>query len=228
MDLYRFRSMEYLLGDKYQELENQDIYFASPDGLNDPMEGLRDIVWSGDKIVWTNFFKHCVYCHYQSYSLLRKVKGFIKLDADSIPILDRWDEPPTPLDSELFNDIWHRFLNLPHIPEIIEALSTTDCGIRYRELGYYLRVIQSVLLGEIVASYIAHGLMWEFERPQPPEELPARVILRSILTSIRLFNDAETDKERNDALRQIESMDNDQRIKQQLNTSNSYGNITEK
>ena len=56
MNVYRFRSMEYLLGDKYQELERKTIYFASPDQLNDPMEGFRDIVWSGDKIVWTNFF----------------------------------------------------------------------------------------------------------------------------------------------------------------------------
>ena len=57
MNVYRFRSMEYLLGDKYQELERKTIYFASPDQLNDPMEGFRDIVWSGDKIVWTNFFQ---------------------------------------------------------------------------------------------------------------------------------------------------------------------------
>ena len=57
--LYRFRSIDALL-DKYQELESQTIYFASPDELNDPMEGFRDIVWSGDKIVWTNFFKHYV------------------------------------------------------------------------------------------------------------------------------------------------------------------------
>ena len=57
MDVYRFRSMKYLLNDEYQELKNRTIYFASPEQLNDPMEGLRDIVWRGDKIVWTNFFQ---------------------------------------------------------------------------------------------------------------------------------------------------------------------------
>ena len=46
---YRFRSMKYLLGEKYQELERRSIYFANPDKLNDPMEGFRDIVWDGDK-----------------------------------------------------------------------------------------------------------------------------------------------------------------------------------
>ena len=34
---------------KFQELEKQTIYFASPEELNDPMEGLRDIVWDGDE-----------------------------------------------------------------------------------------------------------------------------------------------------------------------------------
>ena len=32
MEIYRFRSMENLLGE-YQELENKTIYFASPDQL---------------------------------------------------------------------------------------------------------------------------------------------------------------------------------------------------
>ena len=69
MNVYRFRSMEYLLGEEYQELEKQAIYFASPDQLNDPMEGLRDIVWRGDRIVWTNFLKHYIYCLVVCYFL---------------------------------------------------------------------------------------------------------------------------------------------------------------
>ena len=60
-ELYRFRSINYLLG-KYNELENQSIYFASPEKLNDPLEGLRNIFWQGDQIVWRNFFKQYIYC----------------------------------------------------------------------------------------------------------------------------------------------------------------------
>ena len=66
-EFFRFRSIEQLLGDKYQELERLTIYFASPEELNDPMEGFRDIVWSGDKIVWTNLFKHYVHCLFLTY-----------------------------------------------------------------------------------------------------------------------------------------------------------------
>ncbi len=37
---YRFRSTNALL-DGWQELEKQEIYFAPPDDLNDPMEGFK-------------------------------------------------------------------------------------------------------------------------------------------------------------------------------------------
>ena len=50
-EFYRFRSIESLL-EEHQELEEQTIYFANPEELNDPVEGLRDIVWNGDEIVW--------------------------------------------------------------------------------------------------------------------------------------------------------------------------------
>ena len=68
-EFFRFRSIDALLG-KHQELKEQTIYFASPEELNDPMEGLRDLVWNGDKIVWTNFFKHYVFCLNRSYLML--------------------------------------------------------------------------------------------------------------------------------------------------------------
>lgn len=58
---YRFRSLDALLGD-HQELEKQEIYFSPPEQLNDPMEGYKDLVWRGDKIVWRNLIKHYLLC----------------------------------------------------------------------------------------------------------------------------------------------------------------------
>ena len=55
---YRFRSIDNLVGEKYNELENQSIYFASPNQLNDPMEGFKDLVFNGDSITYKNLFKH--------------------------------------------------------------------------------------------------------------------------------------------------------------------------
>lgn len=52
--LFRLRKTESLIG-AHQELENQEIFFASPDELNDPLEGFLNIFWQGDRIVWRNF-----------------------------------------------------------------------------------------------------------------------------------------------------------------------------
>jgi hypothetical protein len=41
--LYRFRSTKQLL-DGFSELETQQIYFAPPEDLNDPIEPFKDLV----------------------------------------------------------------------------------------------------------------------------------------------------------------------------------------
>ena len=221
MNVYRFRSMEYLLGDKYQELERQTIYFASPDQLNDPMEGFRDIVWRGDKIVWTNLFKHYVYCLNEGYWRNLIAGDSEELDIDDIPILGLWDKLPIPEKQRLFDDIWHRFLSLPKMPEIIEVLADSNREIRYIEIRYYLRTIHAAFIEEIIELYIAHGLISESERFAPLEELPAsrsleelpvQVMLEKLLESIALFEEAKTEAEINVALRQIEVIDNNNRI----------------
>ena len=61
-EFYRFRSREKLLDPCFEELERQTVFFASPDDLNDPMEGFQDLVWSGDHIVWANLLKNYVHC----------------------------------------------------------------------------------------------------------------------------------------------------------------------
>lgn len=64
--LYRFRTADRLLGKDSTnsepavpgELEMLEIYFAPPEQLNDPLEGYREVYWSGDRIVWINLFRH--------------------------------------------------------------------------------------------------------------------------------------------------------------------------
>ena len=215
--LYRFRSMDALL-DKYHELENQTIYFASPDQLNDPMEGFRDIVWRGDSIVWENLFKHFVYCLHVSYFQFATVHDSEELGIDNIPILGGWDQLPTPQAHELFDDIWRKFFNLPNVPEIIEELSNANRDIRYRELGLYLRLIHSVLLDEIEELTIAHGLMPEIPRLHLSRESSTiEEFSKLILTSITLFKDPQAQEKVTDVFQIIEDMHNEKRISIQLN-----------
>ena len=218
-EFFRFRSMKYLLKKEYRELEKQTIYFASPEELNDPMEGFRDIVWDGDKIVWTNFFKNYVCCLHLSYYRLRTEGNSIQLD--SLPIWVHWDKLPTP-QKDLFDDIWHRFLNVPNIREIIKALANTKRKIRYQELGYYLRAIHPILLVEVVKSYVAHQLVSPSERSQSSPAL-----LKLILSSIKQDEQVKSEKERNTISLGRERRDENERVIQQYNTRTVSMGISE-
>ena len=138
-EFYRFRSIDALLG-KHRELEEQTIYFASPEELNDPMEGLRDIVWDGDKIVWTNFFKHYVFCLNRCYFLLNVTQQSQKIRCTAdIPILERWDQISNPYRKEsCLMMLGIGFAIYHYIQEIIEALANTRRKIRYREIVSHL------------------------------------------------------------------------------------------
>ena len=206
-EFFRFRSIDALLG-KFQELEKQTIYFASPEELNDPMEGLRDIVWNGDKIIWTNFFKHYIFCLNRSCLLLRLIDSYQKFDVNSIPI-EHWDPMGFPGEKNLCDDIWDRFCNLPHTQEIIEALANTRRKIRYREIISHLRSMQNfVLLDEIRKSHIDHGIIPESEVFQQPGESHVKTGMKMLLNAIRRLEEYENEDVL-DAVFQVSNSAND-------------------
>ena len=208
-EFFRFRSIDALLG-KRQELEEQTIYFASPEELNDPMEGLRDIVWNGDKIVWTNFFKHYIFCLNRSYLLLNITKNPRKLDVTDLPILEGWNQITIPIEKDLFDNIWYRFYNLPYIQEIIEALANTSRKIRYREIVCHLQGLQiTALLDEIRQSYINHGLISESPFFQAPEEQRKTVAMELLLNAIK---HAKNEQALDDSYQALEEMLDNLRI----------------
>ena len=202
--VYRFRSIESLL-DEYHEFENQTIYFASPDELNDPMEGFRDIVWRGDKIVWTNLFKNYLYCLYLSSPRFLADRDALELDPSKIPIQGRWDQPLTP-QTQGFPDLWCRFLNLQYIPEIIEALSHTNREIRSVELGVYLQIMHDAYILLTLESGDTHTLITESKIAPPADDKRARFESRlgGILRLITLFEQADNDEDVNAVLQEYE------------------------
>ena len=91
---------------------------------------------------------------------------------DSNPILGSLVQPLTPLEKNLFDDVWHKFLNVSNMQEIIEALANTKRKIRYREITVYLQTVHFTLLDQIQKSYITHGLMSESEMSHQSKDLP--------------------------------------------------------
>ena len=222
-EFFRFRSIDSLLG-KFQELEAQTIYFTSPEELNDPMEGLRDIVWNGDKIVWTNFFKHYVFCLNRCYFLLNVTQHPRKLETADIPILERWDQITIPIEQVLFDDILDRFCNLPYIHEIIEALANTGRKIRYREIVCYIHMIQACgLLDETRKSYIDRGLMPE----SPSLQLSENVGMAMLRDTIQQADGYENKQALDIAFQIAEDKINDIKLTLEYNTRTHSPEILE-
>ena len=112
--MYRFRSVHSLL-DGYQELEQQEIYFATAAELNDPMEGLREVYWQGDEIVWANLIRNYTKAlmHVFLLNLLDPKKSIIT--EDKIPINRQLLGFSSPRVQELFTLIMEKMNGLSSV-----------------------------------------------------------------------------------------------------------------
>ena len=73
--IYRYRPMKSVLGE-FQELEKQEIYFASIDELNDPMEGFVSPFYKGCDIHWIYLLNFILWKF--SINILKNIiQGFI-------------------------------------------------------------------------------------------------------------------------------------------------------
>ena len=145
-EFYRFRRISSLIGE-FNELENQSIYFAEPDSLNDPMEGFRDMFWSGDYIVWKNLFRHYLLCLERLCSLLLICGEEHPISKDDMPVFSGEDDFPTPIYKELFSDITDSFFDNESLLSLIKSISERTTPIRRDELFFYLSNIHSFALG---------------------------------------------------------------------------------
>ena len=175
-EVYRFRGTKRLLDGTSGEFEQQTIYFASPEQLNDPMEGFRDMVWRGDRIVWTNLFKHYLYCLHWAYLDVTIFGDQFAFEVDRIPVWGRWDEPLTPQMGDLFGEIWNRFCEGHRLSDLIDKIATMRHHVRYTELLFYLDHAHLAALNSIQEVHVDHGLSPETERPQGSGEVGKSVL----------------------------------------------------
>lgn len=136
--VYRFRSIEKLL--EFKELETQSIYFCPANDLNDPIENFRDIIWHGDKILWTNLFKNYLLCLYSVYLHIRIFGETEQLKPENIQVFSTYDKLPTQKYKDYINKLFQEFFENENIKNLIEGLSTRE-NVRRNELLYYLENI---------------------------------------------------------------------------------------
>lgn len=152
--LYRFRSTDRLLGDS-AELQEQTIYFARPAELNDPVEGLRDVFWQGDEIIWRNLFRHYLLCLDRACSLLSICGEDHPFDWNAIPVV-AFEQPALTapqsqiIESFLADNVVHSYL---------QSLAERTTPIRRDELAAHFRALHLFAVCTVYVCYEQHNFV---------------------------------------------------------------------
>ncbi len=159
--LYRFRSVDRLLG-KSNELERQDIYFASPEQLNDPLEGRKNIYWQGDLIIWENLFRHYLLCLAHAYGSAAINSKEQLVSWSEIPLRDPYGPAENPVMKKLHDQLFDAFFSNSAVTAYICRLAASRHRVRQAELGVHIRNVHRLALMTI------DRVMRRGEPEQPP------------------------------------------------------------
>jgi hypothetical protein len=193
--LYRFRPIENLLS-KYNELQNQEIYFADPKKLNDPMEGFREVFWQGDKIVWTNLFKHYLRCVDKAWTMLIRCGDDQPFGWDHIPVLHFTDPSPTPQHKVIIDEIYSEFFKNNVISWLITELSDRGPPVRRNELSTYIRYLHPFAISVVSRCLGRHNIAPPVGKAEMHEEIEkhlSRVV--EIIKSLKQLTTAHSNAE---------------------------------
>jgi hypothetical protein len=158
---YRYRPIERVL-DGDHELENQEIYFSTPDELNDPMDGFKDLFWLGDEIVWRNLLKHYVLCLLQTAYLCFAAAdqfdpGMLRNIIFNMP--DAFKDAPI---RSIYQRIAAKFLGEKAVEMFVSLMAVRTTPLRRNELTNYLRGLHGLATQIIVTDLQERGLLPEF------------------------------------------------------------------
>ncbi|CAM2178472.1 DUF2971 domain-containing protein [Burkholderia orbicola] len=146
---FRFRSTRALL-DGYHELENQQIYFCPPEGLNDPLEGFKHIFWRGDQIVWRNMLRHYLFNLMQATSIASVMgQNFNPEKCAFLVHQTEHDLPLAPI-RDVYATACKEFFKHPAPEQLVIALSSRAREVRRDELQFYLRLIHPLAVRSVL------------------------------------------------------------------------------
>lgn len=154
--IYRFRPIRHLLGNN--ELENQEIFFAHREKLNDPLEGYKDFFWQGDEIVWHNLLKNYLLCLEHACSFFVTTKKDDDLTKNKIWPLMIIDDLPEGAARDFYLTIQNSFFSHPLVSKYPSWLASLNSPIRKNELIYHLRQLHFFALDHIFTIYELNGL----------------------------------------------------------------------
>lgn len=140
-EFYRFRQLN---EHTYDELEQGYFYCAETNELNDPMEGFRSPIFKGDRIVWSNLFRHYFCCLLRTHLLYALSSNTIDLENEfklNDFVLCNYDGFfKTMLKTKYFNQF------IEKCEPIIEKFSSKNEPIKKDELVSYLFFLHMIAL----------------------------------------------------------------------------------
>lgn len=156
--VFRFRSLDALLGER-NELEKQSIYFSSPQQLNDPVEGARQIAWNGDAITWGNLLRHYVICLHERCMYYLCAGDDRQMNWDHIDVSQNIDHFRTPEARTLCENCLAAVAKLETYRELLDLLSSANRAITESELLALLHTVHSDWIKAIHAVFYSEGLL---------------------------------------------------------------------
>ncbi len=154
---HRFRSVDALLDGRH-ELENQEIFFASPGQLNDPREGVRDVFWLGDRVVWKNLHRHYLKCLTRLVQIWCAGGGQHEVDWRHVPLFD----PILPAGATTeFVDLDAKIETAFFTPEAeayVSALAARTSPVGREELRSHIQGLNPFAIATIVACHEKSGI----------------------------------------------------------------------
>lgn len=186
--VFRFRSIDRLLGVS-QELERQEIYFAHPSELNDPAEEIFPFFWKGDRIIWTNFLRHYLYClHWKCLDFL-VMRDHLKIQEIPPPMMGDRNMSGFPMLTEVHGRVVNKIFNDTKIREWPELLSQQHYSMGKSHILFLLRTLQWSAIEAIRAAY------HEFGNPLPyfPDTSSTASLLESVPIILEQAMDVDRD-----------------------------------
>lgn len=156
--IFRYRSINSLLYER-AELENQSIYFAPAESLNDPMEGLRRVVWRGDRITWQNLLRHYVICLENRITQALLHRDDETLDPNAISVFQTLDNAPTPQKRDFLKQCIRSVEQTELHATLLDFLVNAKRDVSYTELRQHLRLVHFHWLEIIQKAMSDQGFM---------------------------------------------------------------------
>ena len=184
--VFRYRSIDALLGER-KELERQTVYFAPPEYLNDPMEGLRQVYWRGDRITWRNLLRHYIICMYNRFVEALLTKDTECLAPDKIAVFQSLDNFLTPEAKSLCEACIAAVEAGELHATLLDLLASAERNISFSELQQLLRTVHMHWLGAVRMVFAERDLLppTEGQAPDPSGLVNALQVLQTTMPQVQ-------------------------------------------